>query len=177
MFSQCQIWNCGNNYQTFSWLIFRHILPNTVLFTKKGSVETLFHIICDGRLIVGKTFFFLVNINLEAWKIKALLWFSKYLYFFMLCRKQYNSCITVSPVIISYINLFKEVKFSLFSGRFYHSASTRGCPGRGVVVRVHAPSALIRERLFDVCKRLFEVREWLFGALRFALALKKRPPT
>ena len=34
----------------------------------------------------------------------------------------------------------------------------RGCQGRGVVVRVHAPSALIRERLFDVRKRLFVVR-------------------
>ena len=42
---------------------------------------------------------------------------------------------------------------------------------------MHAPSALIRERLFDVRKRLFEVRERLFGALRFARALKKRPPT
>ena len=35
---------------------------------------------------------------------------------------------------------------------------------------MHAPSALIRERPF-------EVRERLFGAIRFARALKKRPPT
>ena len=42
---------------------------------------------------------------------------------------------------------------------------------------MHAPSALIRERFFDVRKRLFEVREWFFEALRFAHALKKRPPT
>ena len=42
---------------------------------------------------------------------------------------------------------------------------------------MHAPSALIRKRLFDVRKQLFEVRERLSGALRFPLALKKRPPT
>ena len=53
------------------------------------------------------------------------------------------------------------------------TGSARGCQGRGVAVRVHAPSALIRERLFDVCKRLLEVRERLFGALRFARAFKK----
>ena len=35
---------------------------------------------------------------------------------------------------------------------------------------MHAPSALIRERLFEVRKRLFV-------ALRFAHAFKKRPPT
>ena len=52
--------------------------------------------------------------------------------------------------------------------RCYHSLRSR-LSGEGRRSQVHAPSALIRERLF-------EVREWLFGALRFARAFNKRPP-
>ena len=50
----------------------------------------------------------------------------------------------------------------------YHSLRSR-LSGEGRRSWVHAPSALIRERLF-------EARERLFGALRFARAFKKRPP-
>ena len=38
----------------------------------------------------------------------------------------------------------------------------RGCQGRGVVVRVHSPTAFIRQRLIGARKRLFGVRKGIF---------------